>query len=144
MQAPDTRSRRSPGRRRARRTPPWRATALAALLVGSPALAGPADVVSASVACSGATCDFDVTVRHDDQGWDHYANAWQVVAPDGSVLATRVLRHPHVDEQPFTRGLRGVVIPPGIERVRLRARDSRHGFGGEEIELSLDRSGAEE
>ena len=31
---------------------------------------------------------FDVTVRHADEGWDHYADKWDVVAPDGTVLAT--------------------------------------------------------
>jgi len=35
---------------------------------------------------------FDVTLRHNDEGWDHYADAWQVVLPeDGEVLGERVL-----------------------------------------------------
>jgi hypothetical protein len=100
--------------------------------------AGPADVISASAKCSASICTFTVTVRHDDEGWQHYANAWEVVAPDGSVLATRVLEHPHVDEQPFTRELRGVKMPTGIESVRIRARDSVHGFGGREVTVSLE------
>jgi hypothetical protein len=96
-------------------------------------------VVAAKAACSSGTCDFVVTVRHADEGWKHYADAWQVIAPDGTVLATRVLRHPHVAEQPFTRGLRGVRVPPGIDRVRIRARDSVHGLGGREVEVALER-----
>ena len=28
-----------------------------------------------------------MTVRHADTGWDHYADKWDVVAPDGAVLA---------------------------------------------------------
>ena len=43
-----------------------------------------------------------VTVQHADTGWDHYADAWEVLAPDGTVLGTRTLLHPHTDEQPFT------------------------------------------
>jgi hypothetical protein len=105
-------------------------------LAGS-AVAGPADVLSASADCSASVCNFVVTVRHADQGWNHYANAWDIVAPDGSVLATRVLLHPHVDEQPFTRELRGVEIPPGIKSVIVRARDSVHGLGGREAVISL-------
>jgi hypothetical protein len=62
-----------------------------------------------------------------------------VVAPDGSVLATRILQHPHVDEQPFTREIRGVRVPAGVERVRIRARDSVHGLGGREVTLSLEK-----
>jgi hypothetical protein len=80
-----------------------------------------------------------VTVRHADEGWDHYADAWEVVAPDGTVLATRELQHPHVGEQPFTRELEGVQVPPAVTSVRIRARDSKHGFGGREVEVRLGR-----
>ena len=73
------------------------------LLLTSPTLfADKADVVDARVNCSDS-CSFDVSVRHADSGWDHYANQWDVIAPDGTVLATRVLYHPHENEQPFTR-----------------------------------------
>jgi hypothetical protein len=126
--------------RRAIPRPIPRALALAglvALAAARVAVAGPADVLSASAHCAESVCDFAVTVRHADEGWDHYANAFEVLAPDGSVLATRVLRHPHVDEQPFTRELRGVALPPTLDRVRIRARDSVHGFGGREVVVSL-------
>lgn len=73
---------------------------------------------------------FNVTVQHADEGWDHYADSWEVLAPDGRVLATRVLLHPHVGEQPFTRSLTGVEIPTGIEAVEVRAHDSVHELGG--------------
>lgn len=50
-----------------------------------------------------------------------------MVGPDGEVLATRVLHHPHTNEQPFTRSFGGVEIAAGIARVELRARDGdRH------------------
>lgn len=80
---------------------------------------------------------FDVTLRHADTGWDHYADAWEVLAPDGAVLGRRVLAHPHVNEQPFTRSLGGVRVPAGIDRVRIRAHDSVHGYGGREMEVAL-------
>jgi len=60
-----------------------------------------------------------------------------VLDPDGAVLGTRVLRHPHVKEQPFTRRLGGVRIPASVTRVQVRARDSVHGFGGQIVELPL-------
>lgn len=109
------------------------------VLAGGSAHAGPADVASASAECAGSRCTFVVGVRHDDEGWDYYADAWEVLAPDGTVLATRVLRHPHVGEQPFTRDLQGVEIPGGLTRVRIRARDSVHGLGGAEVEVALER-----
>ena len=106
------------------------------LIFSAELYAGKADVTDATVSCSG-TCSFDVTVRHADTGWEHYAHQWQVVAEDGSVLGTRVLYHPHVNEQPFTRSLGGVKIPPHVRQVRIRAADSVHGFGGIEKQLRL-------
>ena len=76
---------------------------------------------------------FSVSVYHDDEGWDHYADKWDVVAPDGTVLGTRILHHPHVNEQPFTRSLSGVKIPDTIETVTIRAHDSVHGYGGKTV-----------
>lgn len=97
------------------------------------ALAGEADVVGVKVTKTGeGTFRFDVTVKHGDTGWDHYADKWDVVAPDGTVLGTRILHHPHVDEQPFTRSLGGVKIPASIARVTLRAHDKVDLYGGVE------------
>lgn len=49
-------------------------------------------------------------------------------------MAVRELAHPHVHEQPFTRSLDGVEIPEGVEKVTIRAHDSVHEYGGEEID----------
>lgn len=104
------------------------------------ALAGEADVLKVEIEHSGANAyQFHVTVRHDDKGWDHYVNKWEVVAPDGSVVATRILHHPHVDEQPFTRSLGRVTISEGIGAVTIRAHDSVHAYGGEVITLKIPR-----
>ena len=109
------------------------------LLLLSPALfAGKANVVDVKVSCSGS-CTFHVTVRHADAGWDHYANEWIVVAPDGTILGTRVLYHPHVNEQPFTRSLSGVKIPGNLQQVIVKAKDSKHGYGGVEQKVTLPR-----
>jgi hypothetical protein len=110
------------------------------ILKANTVLAGEADVVNVSVKQSGKnTFSFSVTVRHADEGWDHYANKWDVVAPDGTVLGTRVLYHPHVDEQPFTRSLSGVNIPDTVDTVTVRAHDSVHLFGGETKMVKLPR-----
>jgi len=97
-----------------------------------------ADVVGVEVTSEGnGSYRFDVTVAHGDEGWDHYADAWDVVAPDGTVLGTRVLAHPHENEQPFTRSLGGVAVPEGITEVTLRAKDSVHDYGGVEMTVKL-------
>ncbi len=82
---------------------------------------------------------FDVTLRHDDTGWDHYANLWEVLAPDGTVLGKRVLLHPHVGEQPFTRSLSGVLIPPSITEVFIRASDNEHGASAQTLRVKVPR-----
>ena len=105
-----------------------------------PAQAGEADVVAVDAQPNGdGTWRFDVTVQHADEGWDHYADLWQVLAPDGTVLGERVLAHPHVNEQPFTRSLSGVAIPPEVDIVIVRARDSVHAYGGVEMEVAIER-----
>lgn len=80
---------------------------------------------------------FDVTVRHNDEGWDHYANAWQVVGPAGNILAERILAHPHDTEQPFTRSQSSINIPPNITGVIVRAKCNVHGFGGQQVRVNL-------
>jgi len=87
---------------------------------------------------SDKTWNFRVTLKHDDEGWDHYANEWQVIAPDNKILATRTLYHPHVNEQPFTRGTSGVKIPATINTIRIIAKDTVHGLSTKALELNLE------
>ena len=109
-------------------------------LILSSTFAGEADVIDVTVNCrSDSVCDFSVTVRHADDGWDHYADGWEVRTLDGEILAVRELLHPHDDEQPFTRSLTNVKIPDDISEVIVRARDSVHEYGGREITVKLQR-----
>jgi hypothetical protein len=115
----------------------WPIVALACLAPIT-AGAGEADVLDVSATATGdGTYRFEVTVQHADTGWDHYADAWEVLAPDGGVLATRTLLHPHTNEQPFTRSLTGVRIPDGVSEVIVRAHDSVHGHGGKVFPVAL-------
>ena len=117
-----------------------RAIPLLLALGAATARAGPANVVSAEARCGpDGSCTFTATVEHADTGWSHYVDRWEVVGPDGEVIETRRLRHPHVDEQPFTRSLPGVGVPPDVEEVTLRAHDSVHGLGGTEVQVPLAR-----
>ncbi|NQU57363.1 MAG: hypothetical protein HQ513_09015 [Rhodospirillales bacterium] len=80
---------------------------------------------------------FAVTLKHADNGWDHYADRWQVLGADGTVLGDRVLMHPHVNEQPFTRSLSGVAIPAGLKSVFISAHDKIHGDSLKLFEVTL-------
>jgi hypothetical protein len=118
----------------------WMSIALVVGLIAPQSVeAGEADVMAVRTLCTpDRVCGFTVTVKHADTGWNHYADRFEIVAPDGRVLATRVLEHPHVHEQPFTRTLGGVEVPAGIERVTLRAHDSVHESGGREVEVAIE------
>lgn len=109
-----------------------------ALFIGQTLWAGEADVIEVQARKTGSgTFQLDVTVRHADTGWDHYADKWEVLGPSGEVLGTRILHHPHVDEQPFTRSLSGIKVPKGIKQVTVRAHDNVHGWGGNTVTITL-------
>jgi hypothetical protein len=112
------------------------------LLAASPALAGEADVLAVAVERHAGTEDmFDVraTILSNDTGPDYYADAVEVLAPDGRVLGRLELAQPHADEQPFTRALENLKVPVGIDRVTVRARHKPRGYDGQTVTVRLPR-----
>ena len=109
------------------------------LSYSSIAVSDQARIVDVKVTDNQGSFRFDVTLEHADTGWDHYADGWEVMSPAGDILGKRVLAHPHVDEQPFTRSLSGVRIPQGVNTVTIRAHDSVHGYNKEMFEVDLTR-----
>lgn len=96
------------------------------------------DVVAAKVRASGpGRFDFDVTVSSPYDTPGRYADGFRVSTADGAVLGERKLLHDHADEQPFTRDLYGIVVPVGVKRVMVQARDSTFGYGGKIVEVLL-------
>jgi len=100
---------------------------------------GDTQVLKASFTRSGDAWNVDVTLKHPDSGWDHYADMWRLVTEDGEVVTERVLAHPHEDEQPFTRGLYGVKIPEDINILIVEARDTVHGWSDDRVRVDLTR-----
>ncbi len=45
--------------------------------------------------------------------------------------------HPHVEEQPFSRSLKGVEITEDVEDVIVEAHDSVHGYGGQQMTVNI-------
>lgn len=76
---------------------------LTVLLTISTALpAGEVDVVGVKiVAVDGTHFRIDASLQHADTGWQHYADAWEVIDENGTLLGTRVLHHPHVRSSPL-------------------------------------------
>jgi hypothetical protein len=122
----------------------WRSALLSLVLGGVawPALAQVQkfpDVVGVRVqARSAGVLDFDVTVSSPYDTPQRYADGFRAMSEDGrTVFGMRPLGHDHAGEQPFTRDLHGVVIPAGVRRVSIQARDQRHGWGGKSRIVAL-------
>lgn len=113
--------------------PAW----LAAALLTLPAAADPPTVEKVQASEDGGSWRFDVTLRHPDTGWDHYADGWRVLDMDGNELGMRILHHPHETEQPFTRSLGGVVLPEGTTHVQVQARCSVDGWAEPPVVVDL-------
>lgn len=109
-----------------------------ALMAPQAALADPPVIEGAQADRAGDGWRISVTLRHPDSGWDHYADGWEVLLPDGSRVGMRELLHPHVDEQPFTRALGGVSVPEGVSELHIRARCNVDGWAEDVFVLPLD------
>ncbi len=79
--------------------------------------------------------NFDVTLYHNDDGEEGYADYWQVESLNGTLLGRRILTHAHGTVE-FTRS---AVIPISIEEwVVVRGHDATHGFGGQLALVNMD------
>lgn len=113
-------------------------SALAGLVFSMAVQAGDVEIVKVDMRASGAgQWRANVTLLHADTGWEHYADAWRVMTEEGKLLGTRVLYHPHVNEQPFTRSL-SVAIPENIGIVYVEAHDKVHGWSKQRVKVDLN------
>jgi hypothetical protein len=102
--------------------------------------AGEADVLGVEFKeMSNRLFHFTVTISHADEGWEHYVDRWDVVAPDGTVLGTRSLYQPNDSGQPFTSSLAGVKVVADVTEVTLRAHDTIHEYAGKSAIVTLPR-----
>lgn len=95
-----------------------------------------ADVIAVQVSGAPGAYQFDVTIQSPDTGCQQYADWWEVVSADGTLLYRRVLAHSHVNEQPFTRAGGPVPVQPDTV-VWVRAHMSATGYGGVALKGSV-------
>jgi len=89
------------------------------------------------VSKGGESWRVNTTLKHNDTGWDHYADAWRVVDEKGNQLGERILFHPHENEQPFTRSLQRLIVSKNISTVFVEAHDKVHGWSKQRIKVDL-------
>lgn len=102
-----------------------------------PGYAETPEIVAVKTSRAGMGWRIDVTLRHPDTGWDHYADGWEVLDADMHRLGYRELMHPHVNEQPFTRSLVNLMLPDGTKRVYIRAKCSQINWTSEVVAVDL-------
>jgi hypothetical protein len=96
------------------------------------------DVVEVKVRAAGKdTFDFDATISSPYDTPSRYADGFRVSTPAGQVLGERKLLHDHQNEQPFTRDLYNVKVPPSVSVVVVQARDQKYGYGGKSVQVRL-------
>ncbi|MFU1781555.1 hypothetical protein ACM16X_09255 [Haloarcula japonica] len=98
-----------------------------------------ANVVGVEIADEGGDYRFDVTLYHDDDGEDGYANWWQVETPSGDRLGRRDLLHAH-STAPFTRS-ETIPVPDDLGCVVVRGHDQTHGYGGRAMTVAVPGGG---
>jgi len=87
-----------------------------------------ANVTAVGISATDSGTRFDVTLHHDDDGEDGYANRWTVETLADEELGRRELAHPHCTCE-FTRS-ETVSIPDDVECVVVRGHDRTHEYGG--------------
>jgi len=83
-----------------------------------------------AVSCTGQPHNYtlQVTIASPDTGCDQYADWWEVLTPDSTLIYRRILTHSHVDEQPFTRS-GGIVNVSADEFIYVRAHMNNLSYG---------------
>ena len=95
------------------------------------------DIINVVLTQQSGTWRADVTLNHGDTGWEHYADGWRLVDEQGNVLGNRVLHHPHVNEQPFTRSLGGINIPENTKTIFVEAHDLNRGWSKNRVKVDM-------
>ena len=88
-------------------------------------------ILDAKLTCN-KVCNINVTIKHNDSSWKHYVNKYEIYAKNNKI-ATRILYHPHIHEQPFTRSKSGFQIPKNTTSITIKAYDLVDGYSNDFI-----------
>ena len=110
------------------------------LLLTTSVFASDVEIVNVVLIKHTGTWRADVTLKHADTGWKHYADAWRLVDEKGNEIGKRTLYHPHVNEQPFTRSLSSFQIPGDTKIIFVEAHDLNRGWSPGKVKIDMRKS----
>lgn len=110
------------------------------IATASVTVAGEVEIVMTQFTKRADTWHVGTTLRHEDSGWKHFADAWRIVDEKGKELGKRTLFHPHENEQPFTRYLPSLRLPASTKIVYVEAHDKKHGWSKQRVKVDLTKS----
>ncbi|KZS42498.1 hypothetical protein AWE51_03380 [Aquimarina aggregata] len=102
-----------------------------------------AAVVSVSVSGNENSYSFSVGIKSPDTGCNQYADWWEVITENETLLYRRILAHSHVNEQPFVRS-GGPISITKDQVVIIRAHMNTSGYGDKVFKGSVSTGFKEE
>ena len=88
-----------------------------------------ANILSAESSGGEGKYHLSVNILSSDIGCKDYANWWEVISGEGTLLYRRILLHSHENEQPFERS-GGPIFASADETLWIRAHMKHSGYGG--------------
>lgn len=95
-----------------------------------------AKVLSVAVSGDENAYRFNVEVESPDLGCDQYADWWEVITEEGTLIYRRILAHSHVNEQPFKRSGSPIAIAAD-QIIFIRAHMNNSGYGKDIVKGSV-------
>jgi hypothetical protein len=109
-------------------------------LFANSVLASDVEIIKVVLTKDTGTWRADVTLKHDDTGWKHYADGWRLTDEKGREIVKRTLYHPHVNEQPFTRSTSNFQIPSDKKVIFVEAHDLNRGWSKNKVAIDMSKS----
>lgn len=112
---------------------------IVSLALSSPLLAKEVEISKVELEPTSATWTVHVTLRHDDEGYDHYVNGWRIVDAKKNVLASQEIYHPHNKKKSFTDNKSNITIPKDAKIIFLEAQAKPHGWGKQRVRIDMSK-----
>lgn len=113
---------------------------IGAFIFSNVSFANDVEIIKVVLTKQAGTWRANVTLKHEDTGWKHYADGWRLVDSNGNEIGKRTLYHPHVNEQPFTRSLSGFHIPNNMKIIFVEAHDLKHGWSPDKVKIDMGKA----